>query len=116
MPLGTEVGLGPGDIVLNGNPAPIVLDGDTAAPRKGVQQSPTFWPMSAVAKRSPISTALSSCWLRRRAAYGPFFLRQTVGLFMHNKTRITRTVCREVMENDEDAFYDVMDAVRMSVL
>ena len=33
MSLGMEVGLGPGDIVLDGDPAP---------PRKGAQQSPTF--------------------------------------------------------------------------
>jgi len=48
MPLGMEVGLGPGDIVLDGDPAP---------PRKGAQQRsrPTCWPMSIVAKRSPIS-------------------------------------------------------------
>jgi len=38
MPLGTEVGLGPGDIVLDGSPAP-----------------PTFRPMSIVAKWSLIS-------------------------------------------------------------
>ena len=37
IPLGTEVGLGPGDIVLNGTQLP---------PRKGAQQPPTFWPMS----------------------------------------------------------------------
>ena len=45
-PLGTEVGLGPGDIMLDGDPAP---------PRKGAQQPPTFRPMSIAAKRSPIS-------------------------------------------------------------
>jgi len=33
MSLGTEVGLGPGDIVLNGDPAP---------PQKGTQQLPHF--------------------------------------------------------------------------
>ena len=33
MPLGTEVYLGPGHIVLDGNPA---------LPRKGAQQAPTF--------------------------------------------------------------------------
>ena len=51
MPLGTEVGCGPGDIVLDGDPAP---------PRKGAQQPPpTFRPMYVVAKRSTISaTAL----------------------------------------------------------
>ena len=46
MPLGTEVGLGPGDIVLDGDPAP---------PRKGAQPAPTFRPVSIMAKRSPIS-------------------------------------------------------------
>ena len=46
MPLGTEVGLDPGYIVLDGDPAP---------PQKGAQQPPTFWPMSIVAKRSPTS-------------------------------------------------------------
>jgi len=35
MPLGMEVDLGPGDIVLGGDPAP---------PKKGVQH-PQFWPM-----------------------------------------------------------------------
>jgi len=50
MPLGMEVGLGPGDIVLDGTQLP---------PRKGAQQPPpTFQPMSVVAKRSPIS----NCW------------------------------------------------------
>jgi len=46
MPLGTEVGLGPGDIVLDGDPAP---------PRKRAQQPPpTFRSTSIAAKRSPI--------------------------------------------------------------
>jgi len=47
MPLDREVGLGPGNIV---------LDGDLAPPpqRKRAQQPPTFWPMSVVAKWSPI--------------------------------------------------------------
>ena len=49
MPLGTKVGLGlgPGDIVLDGDPAPPTERG-TAAP-------PTFRRMSIVAKWSPIS-------------------------------------------------------------
>jgi len=46
MPLGTEVGLGPGDIVLDGNPAP---------PQKKWDCPSNFRPMSIVAKRSPIS-------------------------------------------------------------
>ena len=44
MPLGTEVDLGPGDIVRWGPSSPL----------KGTQP-PTFRPMSIVAKRSPIS-------------------------------------------------------------
>jgi len=48
MPLGMELGLGPGDIV---------LDGDLATPGERGTSSPTFWPMSFVAKRSPISAA-----------------------------------------------------------
>jgi len=37
MPLGTEVDLGPGHIVLDGDPDPH---------GKGAQQPPSFWPMS----------------------------------------------------------------------
>jgi len=72
MPLGMEVGLGPGDIVLDGDPAPprkgqpptfrpglgpghVVLDGDPAPPPKGHTPSTNFQPVSIVAKRSPIS-------------------------------------------------------------
>jgi len=40
MPLGKEAGLGPGDFVLDGNPAP---------PKRGT--APSFPPMSIVAKR-----------------------------------------------------------------
>ena len=44
MPLGTEIGLVPGDFV---------LDGDLAPPpqRGGGEPPPNFWPMSNVAKR-----------------------------------------------------------------
>jgi len=46
----TEVGLSPGDIMLHGDPG-------YPAPthRKGTAARPTFWPMSIVAKWSPIS-------------------------------------------------------------
>jgi len=47
MPLDTEVGLGSGDIVLDGDPAPPT--------EKGTAARPHFRPMSIVAKRSPIS-------------------------------------------------------------
>ena len=46
MPLGTKVGLGPGDIVLGG---------DQASPWEGAQQPPTFLPIFVVARQSPIS-------------------------------------------------------------
>jgi len=42
MPLGMEAGLGPGDFVLDGDPAP--------PPQKGAEL-PNFRPMSIVAKR-----------------------------------------------------------------
>jgi len=57
MPLGTEVGLGPNHIVLDGDPAPR---------RKGAQQNPTFRPMSIVAKRLPISATAELLLLRQR--------------------------------------------------
>ena len=38
MPLGMEVGLGPGDFVLDGDPAPLR--------KKMTQPPPNFWPMS----------------------------------------------------------------------
>ena len=53
MPLGIEVGLVPGDIVLDGNPAP---------QEKGAQP-PNFGPMSIVAKRSAISGTAAEQWL-----------------------------------------------------
>ena len=60
MPDGTEVGLVPGDIVLDGDPA--------AHPRKGHVAAPHFWAHFVLA-RSPISATaellfkheLSSC-------------------------------------------------------
>ena len=50
MPLGTEIGLGPGNVVL--------IDRDPALSRKGAQQAPIFRPMSLLAKRSPISATV----------------------------------------------------------
>jgi len=46
MSLGTNVGLDPGHMVLDGHPAPPTARGTVA---------PTFRPVSIVAKRSPIS-------------------------------------------------------------
>ena len=50
--LGTEVDLGPGHIVLEGDPAP---------PAKEAQQSPCFPPMSFVATVPISAILLSSC-------------------------------------------------------
>jgi len=41
----TDVGLGPRDSVLDGDPGHIALDGDPAPPRKGAQQPPPFSPV-----------------------------------------------------------------------
>jgi len=53
MPLSREVGLGAGDIVLDGDPAP-----------------PHFWSMSVVAKWSPISDISEHLFLRCHSALG----------------------------------------------
>ena len=53
MPLGGEIGLGPGHIVLNGDQLS-PTERYTAAPPSHTQ---TFWPMSVVAKRSPVLAA-----------------------------------------------------------
>jgi len=54
-----EVGLGPSDIVLDGDPVPLRKKGD---------RDPNFRPMSIVAKRSPISATaehlLNTCTVR----------------------------------------------------
>jgi len=52
MPLGTEVGLGPGDIVLDGNPAPS---------RKGVQQLQFFGLSLLWTNGRPSQQLLGSC-------------------------------------------------------
>jgi len=57
MLLGTEVGLGPGHIVLDGDPA-LPTERDTATP------TPNFRPMSIVAKRSPISATAEPLYKR----------------------------------------------------
>ena len=52
----TEVGLGPGDIVLDGDPAPLTERGTAAA---------SFRPMSIAAKRSTISATAELLLLLR---------------------------------------------------
>ena len=53
MPLGKEVGLGPGDIV---------IDGDSATPGEAAQQPPLFGPCLSWLKSRPSQQLLSSCW------------------------------------------------------
>jgi len=63
MPLGMEVGLGPSDIVLDGDPAPPMERG--TAP-------PTFWFMFIVTKRLPISATAELLFLYEVSAGLPF--------------------------------------------
>jgi len=58
MPLGTEVGLGPGDIVLDGDPDPTTKRGTAAHPHFGPC---LFRPMSIVANGRPSQQLLSFC-------------------------------------------------------
>jgi len=60
MKLGTEVGLVPRQIVLDGNPT---------LPCKGAQQLLTFRSMSIVAKRSPISAIAELLYSLRNAVH-----------------------------------------------
>ena len=53
MPLGTEVGLGPGDVVLDGDPAP--------PPAKGAQQPPLFSVHVYCGHGRPSQLLLSPC-------------------------------------------------------
>jgi len=55
MPLGTEVGIDPGDIV---------LDGDSAPPRNGHSSSRLFGPCLLWPKRSPISATAQVLFFR----------------------------------------------------
>jgi len=70
-PLGTEVGLGPGNIVLDGDPAPS---------RKAAQQPPpnfSAYVYSIVAKRSPIS-ATAELLFAQLTAESPYTLQRAL--------------------------------------
>ena len=70
MPLGTEGGLGAGDVVLDGDPAPSTkMDtqmGTQLPHGKGHSSLRSFRRMSIVAKRSPISTTAEILWRSSR--------------------------------------------------
>jgi len=78
--LGPEVGLGPGHIVLHGDPAP--------PPQKKGETSPNFRPMSIVSKRSSISaTAEHLFYLIINHFSGPG---RTTGLVFVNPNHLRR--------------------------
>jgi len=60
MPLGAEVGLGPGDIVLDEDPAPLTQSGTTV--------SPLFGPHLLWRNGRPSQQLLSSCKIRSSSA------------------------------------------------
>ena len=68
MPLGKEVGLGPGHIVLDGGPS-----GDPAP----TAASPHFRPMPIVTKRSPISATAELLFHLTDGRKTPFVFRMT---------------------------------------
>jgi len=76
MSLGTEVGLSPGHIVLDGDPArPPPTERGTAAP--------TFRPVSVVAKRSHISATAELLFTRAYSGgFCAYPLRSTQGMFL----------------------------------
>jgi len=60
MPLGTKVGLGPGHIVLHGDPAPQKGEAGNPAPSKGAQP-PIFGPCLLWPNGRPSQLLLSTC-------------------------------------------------------
>jgi len=77
MPLGMEVGLGTGHIVLDGDPAPPPMEQGTTAP--------TFRSMSIADKRSPISAILlSSCGLCTNAGIKLIVIKQYRLIISHH--------------------------------
>jgi len=61
MPLGKDVGLGPGHIV---------LDGDAVGTQPPTADPPHFRPMPIMAKRSPISATAELLWTYRKLYLG----------------------------------------------
>jgi len=81
MPLGTEVELGPGYIVLDGDPAP--------PPPKMVQQLPRFWPMWPNGR--PSQLLLSICFNRKLQIYNTFFVTNQPQNHSNRRRRIFST-------------------------
>jgi len=68
MALPVEVGLGPGHIVPDGDPATLSKRGRT----------PTFWPISIVAKRLDVSLGLSKGKRKEVYLYSAFIVATTL--------------------------------------
>jgi len=88
MPLGTEVGLGPGDIVLHGDPAP--------SPRKGAHQPPTFRPTLLWHGR-PSQQLLSSC--ENKYAFCDLYI---FSCYTYLKYLVAVPLASEVDDDDDD--------------
>ena len=88
MPISAEVGLGPGDIVLNGDPAP---------PERGTA-APSVRPMSIVAKRSPISATTELLLYNRK-------------INMNFEEEIKRTY-KEVTENSDGSWKNLKSELK----
>ena len=73
MPLGTEVGLVPGDIAIDGDPASPTESG-TAAPSPLFIGPCLFRPMSIVAKRSPISATAELLFYKGSNVQGYWYI------------------------------------------
>ena len=81
MSLGVNVSLGPGDIVSDGDPAPL---------ESGTTTAPSFRPMSIVAKRSPISATAEHLLLLNCCSYCDFVLERftvVIGLYSTNSVQ-----------------------------
>jgi len=96
MPLGTEVGLGPGDIV---------LDGDLALPKKEHSTS-TFRPMSIVAKRSPISATAGQLYKRSPKKSVVLVLRNAINRKTSCTVQLQRSQCSATGATDDQSLID----------
>jgi len=93
IPLGTEVGFDPADIVLDGDPAP---------PRKGVQQPPSFRSTLLWHGRQS-QQLLNSCYLCHAFAFLTFFISSKLFLlFLKAVRKVSWT--RAILSSNEKQF------------
>ena len=84
MPLRTEIGLGPGDNVLDGDPVP---------PTKRGTAAPTFRSMSLVTKRSPISATAEHLFLLFTIQAVLSHLLSLAGSFFQRYQKLRASLC-----------------------